>query len=226
MVHIRELGNFAPMKNLHYLNRASKNPGAHPLIVQLHGYGSHEGDLFSFERLLNSNCEVVSFQAPHPLPWGGYAWYEIDFNASGSLRSNTEQALESIQLLHATIQEYLAINAQANPHKVCLMGFSQGAILSLALAFTYPEHYQAVAALSGYLNLDFIPNGLSSLPSQSILQLHGTEDPVIAIEAARQAKEILAKQPISYEYHEFAMAHGISQEAFSVLLNWLSINGF
>lgn len=197
-----------------------------PLIVQLHGYGSHEGDLFSFANLLSPHCEVVSFQAPHALPWGGFAWYAIDLNASGNLRSDVHQALESLNLLHANIQAYIEENEQLDRSKVCLMGFSQGAILSLALAFTYPQHYQAIAALSGYFNPDFVPNGIRSEPHQSVLQLHGTEDPVISVQAAREANKVLSEVPIDYEYHEFLMAHGISQEAFSTLLAWMSQKGY
>ncbi len=47
-----------------------------PLIVLLHGYGSHEGDLFSLSPRLPLEPVVASLRAP--LPMGpGFAWWEV-----------------------------------------------------------------------------------------------------------------------------------------------------
>ena len=45
----------------------------------LHGYGSNENDLFSFQRLFPKNHTIVSFRAPLKVFEGMYAWYEIYF---------------------------------------------------------------------------------------------------------------------------------------------------
>ncbi|MEA2584282.1 MAG: phospholipase/carboxylesterase, partial [Thermomicrobiales bacterium] len=52
-----------------------------PLIVLLHGRGSHKGDLMGLQPALPRNAIVVTPQAPFPgAPWGygdGWAWYRF-----------------------------------------------------------------------------------------------------------------------------------------------------
>ena len=52
-----------------------------PLIVLLHGRGSHKGDLMGLQPSLPPGAIVVTPQAPFPgAPWGygdGWAWYQF-----------------------------------------------------------------------------------------------------------------------------------------------------
>ena len=58
---------------MNYLVREPENIHAQtPILVLLHGYGSDEKDLFSFTPDLPEDWLVVSFQAPHTTPNGGW----------------------------------------------------------------------------------------------------------------------------------------------------------
>ena len=114
-----------------------------PLLLMLHGFGSHEQDLFSMAPMLNEDCLIVSARAPLTLPWGGYAWYEIEFDNSGAKKSNVPQAKESLETILKFIDEVHKAYG-TDPEKTHLFGFSQGCILSYALALSHPQKFQKI----------------------------------------------------------------------------------
>ena len=73
-------------ESLFYVERKPKENQEHtPLLVLLHGYGSHEQDLFSFAEELPHQLRIVSLRAPQSMGFGAYCWYEINFDAKDSL---------------------------------------------------------------------------------------------------------------------------------------------
>ena len=156
------------------------------------------------------------------MQYGSYAWYSINFDADASKFSDLGQARTSRDLVLSTLddlQKKYPIDAQA----VTLIGFSQGAILSYALALSYPERIQRVAALSGYLNpeiaaADYEENNFASL---QIFASHGTVDQVIPVEWARKSPEILTNLGVRVQFKEYPIGHGVSPQNFYDLREWL-----
>lgn len=48
-------------------------PGKAPVLVMLHGIGSHEGDLLQLAPYLDPRLAVISLRAPLPWGAGGFA---------------------------------------------------------------------------------------------------------------------------------------------------------
>lgn len=186
-----------------------------PLIILIHGYGSNEEDLFSFAPELPENAFIVSVQAPYQVPPYGFAWYAISFDANMNKFSDDTQAVKSRDLLVQFIDE-LCTKYPIDQKDVNLIGFSQGAILSYALAVTYPEKVNKVVALSGYFNADIMqPKAdLSVYNHLKIFGSHGTVDQVIPVEWARKASELLKSYAISFEYKEYPVGHGVAPQNF------------
>lgn len=186
-----------------------------PLIVLIHGYGSNEEDLFSFATELPDDHYIVSVQAPYQVPPYGFAWYAISFDADMNKFSNDEQAIESRDLLAKFIDELTAKYA-IDSNNVNLIGFSQGAILSYAIAVTYPEKINKVAALSGYFNPEIMTPKAdqSAYDHLKIFGSHGTVDQVIPVEWARKSKGLLEPLQISFEYKEYPVGHGVAPQNF------------
>ena len=186
-----------------------------PLIILIHGYGSNEEDLFSFAPELPENAFIVSVQAPYQVPPYGFAWYAISFDADMNKFSDDAQAIKSRDLLVEFIDE-LCAKYPIDQKDVNLIGFSQGAILSYALAVTYPEKVNKVVALSGYFNADIMqPKAdLSVYNHLKIFGSHGTVDQVIPVEWARKASELLKSYAISFEYKEYPVGHGVAPQNF------------
>ncbi|MEZ4837695.1 alpha/beta hydrolase [Flavobacterium sp.] len=212
--------------SLYYLIREPKIiQEKNPLLLLLHGYGSNEEDLFSFASELPEEYYVVSAQAPYPLMYGSYAWYAINFEADDTKFSDVNQAKQSRDLIANFIDELIA-KYPINKEKVSLIGFSQGAILSYAIALSYPEKISKIVAMSGYLNPEmatknFQQNNFSNL---KIFASHGTVDQVIPIDWARKTSPTLEKLGIKFVYKEYPVGHGVSPQNFYDFRNWLGEN--
>jgi phospholipase/carboxylesterase len=193
-----------------------------PLLLLLHGYGSNEEDLFSFATELPDEYYIISARAPYGMQYGAFAWYAINFDADENKFSDHEQAKVSRDLIAGFIDE-LIVNYPIDTDKVSLIGFSQGAILSYAVALSYPEKVQKVVAMSGYLNLeivheDYLKNNFTNL---KIFASHGTVDQVIPVEWARKTPAILENLGINITYKEYPIGHGVSPQNFYDFKNWL-----
>jgi phospholipase/carboxylesterase len=114
-----------------------------PLLVLLHGYGADEHDLFGLVPYLPSGIAVASVAAPLAPPWPmpGRSWYAIDGLDGRSPEAVTVAAEAFLRWLDA---------AAGDSPSVALLGFSQGAAVSLQALRLAPERFGAVVALSGY----------------------------------------------------------------------------
>ena len=208
---------------LGHLHRPSSLSDNAPLLIMCHGYGSDENDLFSFASELPDELFIISLKAPYQLQPYGNAWYAINFDAEQGKWSNNEQAIESRDLIAKFIEqacEYYPVNA----NKVTLLGFSQGTILSLAVALSYPNLIKNVVGLSGYVNPDIInvSNTINLYKHLQVFSSHGTVDQVIPIEWARKTPDFLNELGIKNEYKEYPVGHGVAPQNFFDFRNWLS----
>lgn len=207
---------------LKYKYRAPLKPTDHPgLILLLHGVGSNEEDLFRFAGQLPADKVVISARAPYTLSPGKYAWYEVDFS-SGKPVFNQEQAGKSLQVLKLFINQ-LTEKYQIDRTQVYLTGFSQGAILSYSAGLTFPEKITGIAALSGRV-LEEIRPMIKNTPQLAKLKVfiaHGTEDRVLPVQYAREAKELIGQYGLALSYHVYPMGHGIDHQVLNDLNGWL-----
>lgn len=193
-----------------------------PAIIMLHGYGSDENDLFSFSEAIPQEYAVVSLRAPLSLQPFGYAWYTIYFDQPGGKFSDDAEAIRSRELISDNIDS--AIDTyNLDPLRITLMGFSQGAILSLAVALSHPKKVIQVAALSGYVNPDiltanFEKNDFSGL---RVFASHGSVDQVIPVSWGQRTPGFLDDLGIQNVYHEYPVGHGVAPQNFYDLLDWL-----
>ena len=208
--------------SLSYISRPSTLSENAPLLIMLHGYGSDENDLFSFASELPKELFIISAKAPYALQPFGNAWYSIHFDAPQGKWSDNEQAIESRDLIAKFIDE-ICENYPVDASNVTLLGFSQGTILSLATALTYPSKIKNVVALSGYINHDIIPKELNNKDFEhlNIYNSHGTSDQVIPVDWARQNSPFLKQLNINYKYSEFPVGHGVAPQNFFEFKTWL-----
>lgn len=208
--------------SLYHISRPSILKENAPLLIMLHGYGSDENDLFSFANELPKELFIISVRAPYPLPPYGNAWYAIHFDAEENKWNDTNQALESRDLIAKFIDE-ACINYPVNKKNVTLLGFSQGTILSYSVTLTYPNKVKNVVALSGYISVDMLPEDLDK-KEYSHLNFycsHGSLDQVIPVSWARKTPEILNQLNIKHVYSEFPVGHGVAPQNFYDFKKWL-----
>ncbi|TBN04366.1 alpha/beta fold hydrolase [Hyunsoonleella flava] len=208
--------------SLDYVMRPSNIEESAPLLIMLHGYGSDENDLFSFANELPEELLIVSARAPYSMQPFGNAWYAINFDAEKGKWNDNVQAKQSVDLISRFIDEIVA-KYDAEKDNVTLLGFSQGTILSYAVALTYPQKAKNIVALSGYINQDILPEDLNK-EDYSHLDFycsHGSLDQVIPPDWARQTQPFLNTLQIKNVYSEFPVGHGVAPQNFYEFKEWL-----
>ena len=191
----------------------------YPLVVLLHGYGAHMGDLAPVAPAIDPHGYVYAFpNAPHPLDAGfgavGFAW------AFFPPQADDDAAAESEGLLYDffdDVQERLGVP----DGRVVLGGFSQGGMMTLRVGLDSPDRFSGLAVLSGRLMDDERLDSLPQRRDQPIFIAHGADDQMIAVEEGRRTRDLLGQQGYAPEYREYDMAHEIAQDELADLTRWL-----
>ena len=209
--------------SLEHIIRKPTQPtkGKSPLLLLLHGYGSNEEDLFSFAEELPEEYFIISAKAPIAMQPFGNAWYHIHIDAEGVKSSDDKGAREARDLIAKFIDEAVR-EYDLDAYNVTLLGFSQGTILSYAVALTYPEKVKNLIGLSGYINEATVDK--KSNPAYAHLNVynsHGSMDQVIPVTAARKTPEYLKELGIESTLSEFPVGHGVHPQNFYELKKWL-----
>ncbi len=212
----------AQLSLTHLIRPSSLKEGKPPVLFMFHGYGSNEGDLFSFAPELPAELCILSVRAPYPLEPYGHAWYAIDFDANEGKWSDDVQARESREKIVSFIDEACATYG-LDTDRISLLGFSQGTILSYAVALSYPEKIKNVIALSGYINEGIITGEPSKkdFGNLRIYASHGQVDQVIPPQWAQKIPETLSALGVEHVYEEFPVGHGVAPQNFYSFNKWL-----
>ena len=193
----------------------------HPVVFMLHGYGSHDGDLMALSEYFPTHYELVSLRAPISLGMGGYAWYSLNYDSTGKLSGNLQEALDARDELTTFFSRYILENS-INSRSVYLLGFSQGAILSYAIALNHPELFEKVACLSGYFWEELVEfKAQKSDYSLRFFCSHGTFDDVIPVQWASKSPELLSHFGIPCTYKEYPSGHFLSADNIKDLIAFL-----
>ena len=194
--------------------------GRPPLVVMLHGIGADEHDLFGLAPALDPRVTVVSLRAPRPYHTG-YSWFDIDFRPGGKIVPNLEQARATLKDLIAWLENAPAQH-DTDPRRTYLLGFSQGAMMSLGVLHTKPTLLAGVLALSGRFPGEAFGTGTDGMRDIPVFVGHGTHDDVLAIENGRQVRDALTPQVRDLTYREYPIGHGISEAEVADVAAWLT----
>jgi phospholipase/carboxylesterase len=156
-------------------------------LVLLHGRGADENDLHPLLDLLDPERKLLGVTPGGPLrlPPGGRHWYAL----GGIPTPDPETFLATAPRL-AGFLDALPVP----PERILLGGFSQGTVMSWAMALG-PDRPRpaAVLALSGFLpRVPGYPLDPTRLAGAPVAVAHGTLDPVIPSRFGAEAAETLA----------------------------------
>lgn len=206
---------------LEFLTRIPEEAGdGSPVMVLLHGRGSHMGDLQGLTRFF-PGVTILTPQAPHRgEPWGygpGWAWYRY-MGGDRPDRDSLEKSLEALETFLAELPSHLGFS----PGPLVLGGFSQGGTTSLAFALTRPGTVDGVVNLSGFLaEVDGVRLPLDPLEGTPVFWAHGNRDPAVPFELALKGWEAIRAAGGRLEAEEFPIGHWVAPEELQALGRWL-----
>jgi predicted esterase len=116
-------------------------------MIMLHGRGADAGDIIGLASTLDR--EEVAYLAPNA---AGNAWYPFPFMTPAA---GNEPFLSSALNVVAHLMGEIAL-AGVPTEKTLILGFSQGACLTLEFAARNPRRYGGIAGLSGGLIGDVV----------------------------------------------------------------------
>ena len=193
-----------------------------PAVVLLHGRGTNERDLLPIGARLPDDLHVLSVRAPEPMDGpDSHTWYELDLSAGGlhASQPDAEGFRRSLDLLHEFVERAVD-RYDLEPDRVGLLGFSQGAITSMAALLERSGAYRWVVALNGYL-ADSHADRASAAAAKPVFVGCGSMDQVIPPERAEGAAETLAEGGVDVRFERYGVGHGTTPEELSDVLGWL-----
>lgn len=210
-----------PLKNL--INKVENSSLDTPTIFFLHGFGSNMQDLFGLTPFFGSNWNCISLQASIPIQYNGWGWAELDPLNIRKL-PNPDQIKMHYDKVIESIDKAVDI-LELNPKSINLLGFSQGASLSIYCGLNSPEKFKTVTALCGYVPEDNIRMQIDTRKERDIdiFMGNGRSDPLISTSIAHASRDYLnSLAGVNTDYNEYDSEHSISNDCLNDVVNWLN----
>jgi phospholipase/carboxylesterase len=209
------------MARLVYEERAAAGEPRGLLILH-HGRGTDERDLLPLADVFDPErrLHVASVRAPLQLPGSpGFHWYIVP--RVGYPDADTFGAsYDALAEVHDELWERTGLT----PGQTVLGGFSMGTVMSYALGLGADRPAPAgIMAFSGFIPT--VEGWEPALPDRTgtrVLIAHGRNDPVIGVEFARRARELLETAGFDVDYRESEATHSIDPEDVPRAAAWLA----
>ena len=189
-------------------------------LVLHHGRGADETDLLGLADVLDPGrrLHVVTPRAPLAIG-GGYHWYVVP-RVGYPDHDTFHAACAALAAFHDELWERTGIG----PEATVLGGFSMGSVMSYALGLSGARPAPAgILAFSGFVpTVEGWQPDLASRPGLPVFVAHGRRDPIMDVQFARRARELLEAGGLAVEYRESDAAHHIDPAHVPAAVGWLA----
>jgi phospholipase/carboxylesterase len=191
------------------------------LLVLHHGRGADEHDLLTLGDVLDPGrrFHIVTPRAPLTLPgWSGYHWYGVP-----RVGYPDPDSFHACYAELADFHDELWQRTGISPAATVLGGFSMGSVMSYALGLGADRPLPAgLLIFSGFVPV--VEGWQPDLAGRRGLRAfiaHGRNDPVIGVEFAHTARDLLQQGGLDVEYHESEASHHIDPRELPSAVAWL-----
>ncbi|MFJ8235454.1 alpha/beta hydrolase [Ureibacillus sp. NPDC094379] len=188
----------------------------YPALFVMHGIGSNEQNMLSLVSGLEDMFYIFSVRG-HLSQGPGFAYFTIQ----GYGKPHREVFDEGIDKL-ANFTDYAIANYPIDPEKLYLLGFSQGAIVSMTLALTLENKIRGVVALSGYIP-QFVKEEYMINPGKhlSVFISHGEYDQVLPYEWGKENVDYFTKLGVPVNFKSYPEGHTVSEKNLHDFRSWI-----
>ena len=177
------------------------------VIIALHGW---TGNIFSLQSLAKHwnfpATDWVYIQGPYKAKPGGYSWFEGNDKEGWKYQ-------KSFQMLNDEIKSLLNYGYQYN--QIYILGFSQGACLSMEFMIRQEFSIGGIVPISGFIRYKNEFKKEKNILSQNtaILLLHGEKDNIIDPKESEIAYKLFIGLAYKADLHIFKGGHKIPLNA-------------
>ncbi|HIW34864.1 MAG TPA: dienelactone hydrolase family protein [Candidatus Paenibacillus intestinavium] len=188
----------------------------YPTIFTLHGKGSDENNMYHLVEPLNEQFIIVGIRGNVRLGMG-YQYYVLK-SLGNPIREMFDLAIQDLELFISYATDRYSIDA----NKRYLLGFSQGAILSMSLALTMGHQLKGIVALNGYVpHFVKAEYSLQSVEDVSMFISHGEHDSVFPVKIGYETAEYFQKKTSHITFNIYPSDHGVIEENRNDFVEWL-----
>ncbi len=202
---------------LAYLERVTGGAGQQarlPLIVALHGLGDRPASFVHVFDGLDTQARVVVLRAPLSFH-GGYSWFQMGDDAE--LAAGIHHAADQVARAMTEL-----VQKRPTLGRPIVTGFSQGGMLSFAIAALYPDRIAAAYPMGGMLPAALRPDKRPPGSLPPVVALHGQSDPRVPIAKSQSAVAALVALGYRAELRPFpgvrhAVPYAMRHELYGLL---------
>ena len=191
-------------------------------IILLHGYGGDGKDIsmlsMNWKRHLPNTIFICpNGHEPCAINPSGFQWFDLTNDDPNYI---LEQTIKAEKKLHKFIEE-IKNEFNLENKNICLVGFSQGCMMSLNLGLTSYEEFNCIIGFSGKI-INQNDLRIRKKVSTKTLLIHGDSDQVVSPSYMLEAKDFFIRNNIEIETHLIKNCdHHIPIEASSIALNYI-----
>jgi phospholipase/carboxylesterase len=213
------------MRELRFGRKGAERGKAGALVVFLHGYGADGADLLGLADVLEPHLPGAAFlapDAPEPCRGGGFGrqWFPIPWIDGSSEAAAAEGLAAAAEDLNGFLDARL-VEEGLTADRLVLLGFSQGAMMSLHVAPRRDKEVAGIVAISGRL---LRPDALAveARVKPPVLLIHGDQDPVVPFsDMAKAGDALVAAGFPTYGHVMKGTGHGIAPDGLGVALQFI-----
>jgi len=188
----------------------------YPVVFTLHGKGSNEKNMFGLVSPMADEFIIIGIRGNLRLG-AGYQYYDLK-SLGHPIREMFDEAVKQLE----AFIEYATDRYPIDPAKRYLLGFSQGAILSMTLALTMGDRLKGIVALNGYVP-DFVKTEypLRIVKDVSVFVSHGEYDSVFPVRIGHETAAYFKERTPRLTFRLYPTDHGVSEQNQLDVMNWL-----
>jgi phospholipase/carboxylesterase len=202
----------APLDHIEILTGNAKAADRLPMVIAIHGLGDSPARFAAMVSGLDARARVLLPAGPTRY-LDGFAWFPFPRNRTD------EKLAPGIRASARRVAEFItwAVKARPTQGKPIVTGFSQGGMISFALAVEYPEMISAAYPVGGALPEPMRPLRLER-PAPPIVAFHGSDDPLVPLGPTNASVEHLQRLGFPATIRTFAgVGHSIPPEMHAEL---------
>ena len=197
------------------LNTFSTSESPQKVVIAIHGW---TGDVSSMEPVARSlrlpDTKWVFPQAPYKSDKSGYTWFDGNDETGWKYK-------DSFKIISSLIQDLIDQGFKYN--EIFLLGFSQGACLTMEWIIRQPFSIGGIIPIAGFIKYKdrFKIDATLESKGTQILLIHGDKDEIIHPEESEKALKLFQSLGYNVNLHILSTGHKIPLSANNLIQQFI-----